>query len=102
MQLLPLSGVVIVSSPQKLAAMVVGKAVQMTQKMNIPVLGVVENMNYLLLPDTGKRIELFGSSKGQEMAKAARAPLLGQLPINPELVPGFVMKGTSSTTTQRH
>ncbi len=85
MQSLPLSGVVIVFSPQELAMMVVRKAVQMTRKMNIPVLGVVENMSYFLLPDTGKRIELFGSSKGQEMAKAAGAPLLGQIPIDPEL-----------------
>jgi len=85
MQLLPLSGVIIVFSPQELAAMVVRKAVQMTRNMNIPILGVVENMSYFLLPDTGKRIELFGSSKGQEMAKAAGAPLLAQLPIDPEL-----------------
>lgn len=85
MQLLPLSGVVIVFSPQELAVMVVKKAVQMTQKMNIPILGVVENMSYFVVPDTGKRIELFGNSKGQEMAKAAGAPLLGQLPIDPEL-----------------
>jgi len=46
---------------------------------------VVENMSYFVVPDTGKRIELFGNSKGQEMAKAAGAPLLGQLPIDPEL-----------------
>ncbi len=85
MQSLPLSGVLIVFSPQELAAMVVRKAVRMAQTMNIPILGVVENMSYFLLPDTGKRIELFGSSKGQEMAKAAGAPLLGQLPLDPEL-----------------
>ena len=85
MQTLPLSGVIVVFSPQELAAMVVRKAVQMAQKMNIPILGVVENMSYFLLPDSGKRIELFGKSKGQEMAKAADAPLLGQLPIDPEL-----------------
>jgi hydrogenase maturation protease len=85
MQSLPLSGVVIVFSPQELAAMVVRKAVQMAQKMNIPIIGVVENMSYFLLPDSGKKIELFGKSKGQEMAKAAGAPLLGQLPIEPEL-----------------
>ncbi|TET88514.1 MAG: ATP-binding protein, partial [Dehalococcoidia bacterium] len=85
MQLLPLSGVVIVFSPQELAVMVVKKAIQMTRKMNIPILGVVENMSYFVVPDTGKRIELFGNSKGQEMAKAAGAPLLGQLPIDPEL-----------------
>jgi hydrogenase maturation protease len=85
MQSLPLSGVVIVFSPQELAAMVVRKAVQMAQKMNIPILGVVENMSYFLLPDSGKKIELFGKSKGQEMAKAAGAPLLGQIPIDPEM-----------------
>ncbi len=85
MQSLPLSGVVIVFSPQELAVMVVRKAVQMTRNMNIPILGVVENMSYFLLPDTGKRIELFGSSKGEEMAKTAGAPLLAQFPIDPEL-----------------
>jgi len=65
--------------------MVVRKAVQMAQKMNIPIIGVVENMSYFLLPDSGKRIELFGKSKAEERAKAAGAPLLGQLPIDPDL-----------------
>ena len=85
MQTLPVSGVLIVFTPQDLAAMVVRKAVQMTQKMNIPVKGVVENMSYFILPDSGKRIELFGSSKGQEMSVDAGAPLLGQFPVDPEL-----------------
>jgi Mrp family chromosome partitioning ATPase len=85
MQSLPLSGVVIVFSPQELAAMVVRKAVQMAQKMNIPIIGVIENMSYFLLPDSGKRVELFGKSKGTEMAKSAGAPLLGQIPIDPLL-----------------
>ena len=85
MQSLPLSGVVIVFSPQELAAMVVRKAVRMAKQMSIPIIGVVENMSYFLLPDSGKRIEIFGKSKGEEMAKAADAPLLGQLPIDPEL-----------------
>jgi Mrp family chromosome partitioning ATPase len=85
MQSLPLTGVVIVFSPQELAAMVVRKAVQMTQKMNIPIIGVIENMSYFLLPDSGKRVELFGKSKGTEMAKSANAPLLGQIPIDPLL-----------------
>jgi len=85
MQLFPISGVIIVFTPQDLVEMIVRKAVNMAQKMDKPILGVVENMSYFLLPDTGKRIELFGSSKGQEMAKVARAPLLGQLPIDPEL-----------------
>ena len=85
MQALPLTGVILVFSPQELAAMVVRKAVKMARNMSIPILGVVENMSYFPLPDTGKRIEIFGSSKGEEMATAAGAPLLGQLPIDPEI-----------------
>lgn len=85
MQSLPLSGVVIVSTPQDLAGMVVRKAVHMANNMHIDVLGVVENMSYLLIPETGKKLELFGKSKGEEMAREADAPLLGQLPIDPEL-----------------
>lgn len=85
MQTLPLSGIIIAFTPQELAAMVVRKAVQMAQKMNIPIKGVVENMSYFILPDSGKRIELFGSSKAQEMAIDAGAPLLGQFPVDPEI-----------------
>jgi len=85
MQALPLTGVILVFSPQELAAMVVRKAVKMARNMSIPILGVVENMSYFPLPDTGERIEIFGSSKGEEMAEAAGAPLLGQLPIDPEI-----------------
>ena len=85
MQMLPLSGVIIVFTPQDLAAMVVRKAVKMAQKMNIPILGIVENMSYFTLPDTGKRIEIFGRTKGVEMAMAAGAPLLEQIPIDPDL-----------------
>ena len=61
------------------------KAVKMAQKMNVRVLGVVENMSYLVLPETGNKMEIFGRSKGEEMAKASGAPLLGKLPIDPEL-----------------
>ena len=86
MQSLPLSGVVIVFSPQELAAMVVRKAVRMAREtMHIPILGVVENMSYFVLPETGKRLEIFGKSRADEMAKAAEAPLLGQIPIDPDL-----------------
>ena len=85
MQTLPVTGVIIVSSPQELAGMVVRKAMQMTEKMNVPILGVVENMSYLVLPDSGKRIDVFGKSRADEMARAAAAPLLGQLPLDPEL-----------------
>jgi len=86
MQSLPLSGVIIVFSPQELAAMVVRKAVKMAQEaMHIPILGVVENMSYFVLPDTGKKLEIFGKSKAEEMAKVAGAPLLGKIPIDPVL-----------------
>lgn len=85
MQSLPLSGVIIAFTPQELAAMVVRKAVNMAQKMNIPILGMVENMSYLVLPETGEKLEIFGRSKGEEMSKAAGAPLLGQIPIDPEI-----------------
>ena len=85
MQTIPLSGVIITFTPQVLATMVVRKAVQMANTMNVPIKGVVENMSYFPMPDSGKRIELFGKSKGREMAKAARAPLLAQFPIDPKL-----------------
>ncbi len=85
MQALPISGVVIVFTPQDLTIMIVKKAVNMAQKMDKPVLGVVENMSYLYVPEIDKRIELFGKSRGEEMAQAARTVLLGQLPIDPEL-----------------
>ena len=85
MQTLPLSGVIIVFSPQDLAAMVVRKAIKMAQQMNVTIFGVVENMSYLILPDSGKRIDVFGKTKGEEMAMATGSPLLEQLPIDPEL-----------------
>jgi Mrp family chromosome partitioning ATPase len=85
LQVIPISGVIDVFTPQELTEMIVKKAVRMAQKMNVRVLGVVENMSYLVLPDTGKKLEVFGRSKGEEMAKASGAPLLGRLPIDPEL-----------------
>jgi hydrogenase maturation protease len=85
LQAIPISGVIDVFTPQELTEMIVKKAVKMAQKMNVRVLGVVENMSYLILPETGKKLEIFGRSKGEEMAKASGAPLLGRLPIDPEL-----------------
>ena len=85
MQVLPISGVVIVFTPQDLVEMIVKKAVNMAQKMEKRVLGVVENMSYLYVPEIDKKIEVFGKSRAEQMAAAARAPLLGQLPIDPEL-----------------
>jgi hydrogenase maturation protease len=85
MQSLPISGMLIVFTPQDLTAMVVRKAINMAKQMGKPILGVIENMSYLYVPEIDKKIELFGKSRGEEMARAAQAPLLGQLPIDPEL-----------------
>jgi len=85
MQSLPISGIIIVFTPQDLTTMVVRKAVNMARQMGKRILGVVENMSYLYVPEIDKKIELFGRSQGEEMAKAAHAPLLGKLPIDPEL-----------------
>jgi len=85
LQAIPVSGVIDVFTPQELTEMIVKKAVKMAQKMNVRVLGVVENMSYLVLPETGKKLEIFGRSKGEEMARASGAPLLARLPIDPEL-----------------
>lgn len=85
LQTIPISGVIIVFSPQDLTTMVVRKAVNMVKKMDKPILGVIENMSYFYVPEIDKKIEIFGRSKGAEMARVASAPLLGQLPIDPEL-----------------
>ena len=104
MQVIPLSGVIDVFTPQELTEMIVKKAVRMAQKMNVRVLGVVENMSYLVLPEMGKKMEIFGRSKGEEMAKASDAPLLGQLPIDPELAKlcdeGKIEKYSSDAVSQ--
>ncbi len=85
LQTIPVLGIIIVFTPQDLTTMIVRKAVNMAQKMDKPILGVVENMAYLYVPEIDKKIELFGKSRGEEMAQAAKAPLLGQLPIDSEL-----------------
>ncbi|MFO8010073.1 MAG: Mrp/NBP35 family ATP-binding protein [Dehalococcoidia bacterium] len=85
MQSLPLSGVIIAMSPQDLAAMVVRKAVNMANQMSVPVLGLVENMSYFLVPETGNKVEIFGPSRVGEMASRTGAPILGQIPLDPQL-----------------
>jgi len=85
MQSLPVAGAVVVSSPQDLAGMVVRKAVRMAKQMSVPVLGVVENMSYFVCPETGRRHEIFGPSRGEELARVAQAPLLARLPLDPEI-----------------
>ena len=85
MQTLPISGVIVVFTPQDLTAMIVRKAVKMAQQMDKRVLGVVENMSYLYIPEIDKKIEIFGKSRAEEMALAANAPLIGKLPLDPDL-----------------
>ncbi len=84
-QSLPIDGIIVVTSPQDLVSMIVTKAVNMAKLMNIPVLGMVENMSYLTCPDCGKKIEVFGPSQAEKVAAAQGIRLLEQLPINPEL-----------------
>lgn len=84
-QSLPLDGIVIVTSPQDLVTMIVGKAVRMAQLMNIPIIGIVENMSYLKCPDCGKEIHLFGESRVDEAAAEYGIPVLAKMPIDPSL-----------------
>lgn len=85
MQSLPMSGVVLVTSPQDLAGMVVRKAASMAQKLNVPLLGLVENMSYFVCPDTGKRYDIFGPSHAAATSHKLWIPFLGQLPIDPQI-----------------
>ena len=81
-QSIPLDGVVVVSTPQDLVGMIVRKAVNMASMMNIPVLGLIENMSYALCPDCGRRIELFGKSRIAQEAAELSLPVLAQLPFD--------------------
>ena len=85
MQSLPLDGIVIVSSPQDLAVMVVKKAIKMARILKTHVLGLVENMSYIICPHCGSRHEVFGASKGHAVAEATDIPLLATLPLDPKL-----------------
>ncbi|MBQ3029868.1 MAG: Mrp/NBP35 family ATP-binding protein [Agathobacter sp.] len=82
-QSLPVNGIVIVTSPQELVQMIVKKAYNMANMMNIPVLGVVENFSFLKCPDCGKQINIFGESKIEEVSNMLGVNLLGKLPLDP-------------------
>ena len=84
-QSLPVNGIIIVTSPQELVSMIVAKAVKMAQKMNIPIIGLVENMSYLECPDCGKKISVFGESHIDEIAREYNIPVLAKLPIDPKV-----------------
>ena len=84
-QSVPLDGIVIVSSPQELVGMIVEKAVNMARMMNVPILGLVENMSYVECPDCGKQIKVFGESHIDEIAADLSVPVLGKMPLDPAI-----------------
>ena len=84
-QSIPVDGIVIVTSPQELVSMIVAKAVKMAQMMNVPIIGIIENMSYVECPDCGKHIEVFGKSHLAEVAAVYKLPILGQIPMTPAI-----------------
>lgn len=84
-QSLPVDGIVIVTSPQELVSMIVAKAVNMAKKMDIPIIGIVENMSYLECPDCKKHINVFGESHIEEAAAEQGLKVLAQIPIDPKI-----------------
>ncbi|MCD8392540.1 MAG: Mrp/NBP35 family ATP-binding protein [Cloacibacillus porcorum] len=84
-QSLPVDGIIIVTSPQELVSMIVEKALRMAKEMDIPILGIIENMSYIKCPDCGKKIKLFGEGKTSETAAKYGIDFLGEIPLSPEL-----------------
>ena len=84
-QSLPVDGIVIVTTPQDLVSMIVAKAVKMAKMMNVPILGIVENMSYAVCPDCGKKIEIFGQSRLEEVAEKYGLKVLGRIPLDGKL-----------------
>mgnify|MGYP001118750562 CR=1 FL=1 len=84
-QSIPLDGIIVVTSPQELVSVIVEKAVRMAEMMNIPILGLVENMSYAVCPDCGKEIRVFGESHLEEVAARHGLAVLGRLPMDPAL-----------------
>ena len=84
-QSIPLNGIIVVTSPQELVSVIVEKAVNMAKMMNIPILGLVENMSYVRCPDCGKEIHVFGESHLEEIAAENGIPVLGRIPMDPAL-----------------
>ena len=84
-QSLPLDGIIVVTTPQDLVSMIVKKALHMAKLMNIPVIGIVENMSYVKCPDCGKELHIFGESRADEVSKEFGIPLLGRVPLDPKL-----------------
>jgi ATP-binding protein involved in chromosome partitioning len=99
-QVIPLGGVVMVTTPQDVALLDVRKAIGMFQRLNVPILGVVENMSYFVAPDTGARYAIFGEGGGQRVADEYGVPLLARIPLDPAVRAGGD-EGTPITVRQR-
>ena len=84
-QSIPLNGIIVVTSPQDLVSMIVNKAVNMANKMNIPVLGIIENMSYIMCPKCGEKINIFGDSHIKNIGQSNNLKLLGNMPISSKL-----------------
>lgn len=84
-QSIPLDGIIIVTSPQDLVSLIVKKAYNMAKDMNIPIVGIIENMSYIDCPDCNRRIHVFGESKVEEIAQELSLPFLGRLPLDPDV-----------------
>ncbi|MFG6349885.1 MAG: Mrp/NBP35 family ATP-binding protein [Lachnospiraceae bacterium] len=84
-QSIPVDGIVIVTSPQELVSMIVSKAVKMAQMMDVPVIGIIENMSYIECPCCGEHIEMFGKSHLDEVASEYNIPVLGRIPMTPAI-----------------
>lgn len=84
-QSIPVDGIIVVTSPQELVSMIVGKAVRMAAMMNIPIVGLIENMSYIACPDCGKKLHPFGESRTRELAGQYKLPLLAEIPIDAKL-----------------
>jgi len=85
MQSIPLSAVLMVTSPQDLAGMVVRKAAKMASALHVPIIGLVENMSHVVCPTCGARLQVFGPSSAERTAQLLGIPFLGQIPLDPEL-----------------
>ncbi len=87
-QTIPLTGAVIVTTPQEVSLIDARKALKMFERVNIPVLGVIENMSYFIAPDTGKKYDIFGTGGGEKISKELNTPFLGGIPIDPRIREG--------------
>lgn len=95
-QSIKLDGIIIVTSPQDLVSMIVEKAVKMANKMNIRIYGVVENMSYIVCPDCGKEIDIFGSGKVDKVARDFSLKVLGKIPMDKNIATAVDMGDVES------